>query len=231
MFKQHPFSFHIFNSNSFFDCYVKCFFHNIANLNTNLDLMTEQEEQLIKKFLDGDNQAYDWIYRTYAGEMLSYGKGLGFGREVLNDAIQDIFVKILYDRKLLADVRNLKCFFFRSLRNRLLNIMRSLPRQDEIEDATISFSVKVTILDQLIEDEERLALEKKVEILLNCLTDRQREAICLRFIHEMEYDDIAVLLNMTSPAARNLVSRAIDHMRKEDILLLLLFARCGINLC
>ena len=83
----------------------------------------------------------------------------------------------------------------------------------------------VTVLDSLIEEEERLELSRKIKLLLNRLTARQREAVCLRYIYDMEYDEIADLLNMSnSKSARNLVSRALEHLRKDELeLFILLF--------
>jgi DNA-directed RNA polymerase specialized sigma24 family protein len=39
----------------------------------------------------------------------------------------------------------------------------------------------------------------------------------LRYIYNMEYEEIADLLNMNnSKSARNLVSRALEHIRNEE---------------
>jgi len=177
------------------------------------------DSKILEQFLSGDDTAYSWIYKTYARELYVYGKTLGFDRNSLNDAIQDIFVKILCNRKLIEGVTNLKYYLFHALRNRMLNLSRDTLNHGGSGISEAAFPVKVTILDQLIEDEERRALEIRIENLMNCLTVRQREVINLRFKHEMSYDEIASLLNMSAPSVRNLVSRAIKRMRDENILL------------
>jgi len=53
-------------------------------------------------------------------------------------------------------------------------------------------------LDSLIEEEERFELSQKIKLLLEQLTFRQREAVCLRYIYNMEYEEIADLLNMNN---------------------------------
>ncbi len=183
------------------------------------------EQDILNKFLTGEDQAYTWIYNTYAPVMFSYGKSLGFERSILKDAIQDIFFKILCDRKLLVGVKNLKFYLFRTLRNRLINLNRrtNVPSNVTSKEESSPF-IKVTILDQLIEEEERDALKNRIENLLNCLTERQREAISLRFIHELEYDEIASILTMTSPAVRNLIARAIKRMRTDGIFLFVMWS-------
>ena len=92
----------------------------------------------------------------------------------------------------------------------------------EIKDH--SFSVEVSVLDTLIEEEERESLRNRVESLMNSLTGNQREAIYLRYMQEMEYDEIARILNINAESVRKLVYRGIDKLKKQsnlDIMLLL----------
>lgn len=182
------------------------------------------EHIVLQQFLKGDNDAYSLLYRRYVQELFSYGRSFTKDDELLKDAIQDVFYKILCNRELLRNVNNLRYFLFRSLKNRLIDLHRVTIVKEEIGESDNNFSVKITVLDDLIEEEERIALENKIETLLKNLTSRQREAVCLRFIYEMEYEEIAGLLNMTnSKSARNLVSRAIEQIRKNNPHFFLIF--------
>jgi RNA polymerase sigma factor (sigma-70 family) len=180
----------------------------------------DPENDIVKKFVAGDDDAYSIIYHTYAKELYSYGKGLGFSTDAVKDAIQDLFYKILCKPKLLTEVINLKYYLFRALKNKLLNLERSSECTLEEGRNETGFSVCITALDKLIDDEERIALEKRIQDLMSCLTSRQREAVYLRYINEMSYEEIADLLNMTPPSVRNLISRAIERMRKDNVLTL-----------
>lgn len=190
--------------------------------------MDNRELNIINRFLHGDHEAYSLLYRDHIQELFSYGKALTGNDEQLKDAIQDVFYKLLSNPAALKDVQNLKYFLFKSLKNRLIDILKSEMRQSQSGEAAayeqIDFTINdVTVLDSLIEEEERLELSRKIKSLLNLLTPRQREAVCLRYIYDMEYDEIADLLNMSnSKSARNLVSRALEHLRKEDLELLII---------
>ncbi len=182
------------------------------------------EEDLIRRILKGDHNAFSQIYDRYANELLAYGIGLGFDRETLKDTIHDIFTKIYDDKSYLENIRNLKSYLFRSLKNRLINLRKAQTEVLDISKDVLDFSVSVTVLDELIEDEDRLFVKTEVEKYLNCLTSRQREAIYLRFIQELSYDEIAVLLDMTPHAVRKLTSRAILRIRKENLTAFLFLA-------
>lgn len=64
-------------------------------------------------------------------------------------------------------------------------------------------------------------ISRKIQSLLGQLTDRQREAVCLRYIYDMEYKEIAQIMKMENEkSARNLVSRAIQKLKLENTYLL-----------
>lgn len=150
--------------------------------------MDNRELNIINRFLHGDHEAYSLLYREHIQELFSYGKALTGNDERLKDAIQDVFYKLLSNPAALKDVQNLKYFLFKSLKNRLIDILKSEMRQSQSGEAAayeqIDFTINdVTVLDSLIEEEERLELSRKIKSLLNLLTPRQREAVCLRYIY------------------------------------------------
>ena len=67
------------------------------------------------------------IYNTYVDDLFTYGLYLGFEREIIKDAIQDIFVRISTDDKIF-DISNIKFYLFKSLKNRLSDISRKNKR-------------------------------------------------------------------------------------------------------
>lgn len=172
---------------------------------------------LFDSFLKGDDDAFSFIYDKYIDELFAYGVGLGFDRETLKDAIQDIFVKFYVNKKQLKGVTQLKYYLFRMLKNRLLDIYKSIKREVREEVTELPFLIEPSVLDELVAMEDKLALESEMKVLLNVLTDRQREAVYLRFIEEMEYEEVGVLLDMTAPAVRKLIARAMKRMRDENI--------------
>ena len=165
------------------------------------------------------------IYDEYADDLLSYGYGLGFAKEDIEDTLQDVILNLYRNDPQLKDVRNVKVYLFTALKNRLMNTTRR-QRMDSLDDGTGQFDVSVTVSDLVEDEEERRQLKLRVERGLALLTPRQREAVYLRYIQELDYDDIARLLQMTKPSVRNLVSKGLMEMRRQmaakDFLLLLL---------
>ena len=171
-----------------------------------------------QKFLDGqdDYEAFSRIYNLYINDLLSYGISFGFAEETCRDAAHDLFFKIFTEKNRLSSVKNLTSYLFRSFRNHLFNIQKRQNRlSPDLSFENSTFTTEITILDSMSSEEETQKLKRIVEDLLKELTPRQREAIYLRYMQEMDYEDIATLLNMNVNSARRLVSRGIDSMRDK----------------
>lgn len=177
----------------------------------------DEDQALLASFLENeDDDAFSFIYNKYIDVLFGYGVGLGFERETIKDAIQDTFVKFYIKKKQLRGVEKLKCYLLRMLKNRLFDIQKVLNRETKDDITSYPFLIEPSVLDELIAIEDNLIRESEMKRLLGVLTDRQREAVYLRFIQEMEYEEIAVLLNMTAPAVRKLIVRAMKRMRDEN---------------
>lgn len=173
-----------------------------------------------QKFLDGqdDYEAFSRIYNLYINDLLSYGVSLGFAEETCRDAAHDLFFKIFTEKDRFTSVKNPTSYLFRSFRNHLFNIQKRQNRlSPDLPLEKSTFTTEITILDSMISEEETQKLKKIVEDLLKELTPRQREAIYLRYMQEMDYEDIAVLLDMNVNSARRLVSRGIDSLRDKTL--------------
>lgn len=170
------------------------------------------------------------IYTLYVNDLFTYGCYLGFEREIVKDAVHDIFIKVTTDNDKLDSVSNIKLYLFRSLKNRLLDIHKSQKVHIELEniDPTreIPFNIQVNVEDLMIEKEEKIQIKTEIEQMLSSLTARQREIIYLRYVQEYDYDQIAELLHISVHGCRKLVSKAKLSLREKfgslTILLVLL---------
>lgn len=174
-----------------------------------------------KMFLENKNgyDAFSFIYNFYVNDLLSYGVSLGFNEDTCRDAVHDIFYKILIEKNKFIKVENLTAYLFISIRNYLLNIQkknRNISDYPDFSFENIPFSTEITTLESLINKEDTTKLKQTVENLLNELTPRQREVIYLRYMQEMDYDEIAILMGINYNSARRLVHRSIEHLRSKN---------------
>ena len=164
---------------------------------------------------------YTKIYNKYVNELYSYGKSLGVSHEDMEDLIHDVFFNIIARHdKIDLESNHVKFFLFRCLKNKFISNKR---KEKDIRSLTFedsedyNFSLEITSIDALIVQEEELELKIRVDKILKSLTNRQREAIYLRYMQELSYEEIAEMLNVTEKGARKLISRAMSRVREEQL--------------
>lgn len=168
----------------------------------------------MKKGLD-----LSYIYNLHVVDLFTYGCYLGFDRELVKDAIHDVFVKFKTDETLLKDISNIKFYLFKALKNRLFDIQKRNIREVAMDNfqtfEEMPFDIQVDVEEQFIEEEEQIEVKQNIEMMLNTLTKRQREIIYLRYVQEYDYDEISELLNISVHGCRKLVSKSIISLREK----------------
>ena len=166
-------------------------------------------DKLWRKFLKyGDDHSFSILYNSHIDKLYSYGIHLGFQNETCKDAIQDVFFKLYASRENLTQVNNIAAYLFKSLKNRLIDIVRKDTKAQTVELIDQPFSIDITILDNIIDAENAALLKSN-------LTAQQREAVYLRYMHELSYDEISELLNINPESARKLMFRAMRSLREQ----------------
>ena len=67
----------------------------------------------------------------------------------------------------------------------------------------------------------------KITEALNNLSSRQREAIYLRYFEELDFDTIAIIMDMNVQSVRNTLHRGLQAMRNLMLLQLFMMAIFG----
>jgi RNA polymerase sigma factor (sigma-70 family) len=163
---------------------------------------------------EGDMQ-FIALYKFYYQDLYAYGVSLGFNTEDVKDAIQEVYLKLYFNERLCIDEKKIK-FLLRSVRNQLIDWERTKKDTSSIEEEERSFKLSVSVEESFISDEEDLLLKKRVNRILDLLTDHQREIVYLHFIEEMPYEEIAVMLDMKIQTVRGQVFKAMEKLRKLD---------------
>lgn len=164
---------------------------------------------------EGDMQ-FIALYKFCYQDLYAYGVSLGFNTEDVKDAIQEVYLKLYFNERLCIDEKKIKFYLLRSVRNQLIDWERTKKDTSSIEEEERSFKLSVSVEESFISDEEDLLLKKRVNRILDLLTDHQREIVYLHFIEEMPYEEIAVMLDMKIQTVRGQVFKAMEKLRKLD---------------
>jgi len=163
----------------------------------------------------GDKSAYAAIYRQYYPRLYNYGYKLTTNAVLIEDSIQEIFVRFWVNRERLTAIREFRSYLFVSFRHCLLRLLSQQKhiQKDLCDDDQYAFALEMSAEQQRLakeEEHEQLCILKNA---IDCLTPRQKEAIFFRFYENMEYDEIAAILQISVKATYKLMARAIDVLR------------------
>lgn len=187
----------------------------IKNTSSSPPVFKEKKpDQIIwEKFLSGDDDAYAYIYKQYSQALFSYGLYFTSDKGLVEDSIQDVFIKIYQNRKSLQTTDNIKLYLFIALKNKLFNIFRKDLTYSQIDSMEPVFATEYTIEDKLIDDEQSRLQNEKMTRMLEILTPRQREVIFYRFVEGLSLDEICQIMDMNYQSAQNLIQRSLKKLR------------------
>jgi RNA polymerase sigma factor (sigma-70 family) len=175
-----------------------------------------QEDIVWKAFRRGNERAFDSIYDTHFSKLYNYGVRICQDKDLVKDCIQNLFVELWQKREHLSEVKSVKFYLFKSLRRKLIKELTSQNKyihENNIEENytfEVSFSHEFLLITYQIAQENQERLLKAFE----SLTQRQKEAVFLRFYENMDYEQIAAILSMKEVKyARTLVYRALDVLK------------------
>ncbi|MGD9930814.1 MAG: RNA polymerase sigma factor [Mangrovibacterium sp.] len=163
----------------------------------------------------GDQAALADLFSCHYPDLYHYGLKILNLPDLIDDSIQDVFIRIWEKRGTLGEVLNPQAYLISCLRRKLFENKEKYFGQD--------FSDKTDIETQAafrFEPAEFMEVEETTEQLrqsmiraINRLPERQRELILLRFYNNLPYREIARIMNINEQSVKNLMQRALTHLR------------------
>lgn len=186
-----------------------------------------EEARLARAAAEGDGDAFATLYERYAQRAYNLALRLGGSEDDAADAMQEAFVNVL--RRLPElDEREFvfRSYLFTATRNAALDLLRRQQRarpSDSIPEGAVPLGSGAggMGLDPGDPDEDpdrRLLLASQREEIREAnarLPERQREALALRELEELSYDEIAAAMEMNRNSVAQLISRARINLRDE----------------
>jgi RNA polymerase sigma-70 factor (ECF subfamily) len=127
-------------------------------------------------------------------------------RAVAEEIVQEAFMRALSNRRTPRELPEFRRWFYR--------IVVNLTREHHRRSARAR---RLAVMPQPLpdpEDEaERRMGDLEMAAALQLLTDREREAVYLRFFQDLAFDDVAAAMGINESTARVLVHRGLQRLR------------------
>lgn len=170
-----------------------------------------------ENFIDGDLNAFTSLYVHLKDDLYLYGLKLCQDEFLVKDAIQDVFKGLIEKKDNLDITENVRAYIFKSLRNNVLQELRTRIRRTDIEKKEINAFTEneyENISQKYSFSDEDIKRQKIIQVALSKLSEHQREAIYLKFTYKCSYEQIARIMGIDVPSARTLLFRSIKKLKK-----------------
>ncbi|NND34912.1 MAG: sigma-70 family RNA polymerase sigma factor [Saprospiraceae bacterium] len=170
------------------------------------------DELLWKELQNGNQGALKRIYDEHIVDLLQYGCRFTGAKEMVEDCVHDLFIYLWQNRSSLGNTHSIKSYLLVSLRRR---IFKHLKKESVIDSKEpVSFEAGLSVEDKWILAEDDAEKHRALQEAFAALSDRQKEAIYLRYYQQMNYQSISQVMDINYQSVRNLIHNGIQGMRK-----------------
>jgi len=167
------------------------------------------------RFKSGDQEAFAVLYNHHVNALYSYGTKLCKDKDVVKDALQDLFLELFLHRdKIRISPENLKFYLLLALKRNLIKKLKAGRKVTHEFNESVDFEPQYSIEFQIIEQEKDEEINRKVSDAIRQLPAKQKEAVYLRYNESLEYGEIAAILDITVESVRKQVHRALKTVRE-----------------
>lgn len=181
-------------------------------------LPMDPEQDLVARIRASDADAFEMLYAEFAPGLLRFAFAQLRSRELAEEAVQDLFLKLWKHRHKWVLTHSLRSYLFRAMRNCITNYRRTTAARHELQqslgddDDTLSaFPSPECADDHLSEADLLRALDHAVATL----PKRCRETFVLVRQQQLSYADAAEVLGVSVKAVEMNMVRAFAALRQQ----------------
>ncbi|WP_186757117.1 RNA polymerase sigma factor [Echinicola salinicaeni] len=167
----------------------------------------------------GEKSGLKSIYAFYVEDMYKYGMAIHNNKSFVKDCVQEVFVSLWKYRGNLREGVNVKQYLFKSLSNR---IQKEIAKESKLyhSNAIDSFEFRFqseSFEKQIIDEQQKSSIQKKLFSSLSSLPSRQREVVHLLFFENLTYEEISELMGINLRSVYTLAWKAISSLKRSLI--------------
>ena len=171
----------------------------------------------------GDQPAFNYLVQKYRRPLVSFMYRMARNAAVAEDLAQEVFLRVYRSREsyeasakfttwLYRIATNLAVNHARDTRHERPELMVSLDEPDEATGMTMDLADGEMTAEQAMVRRERLmGIRRKIE----ALPERQRLAVVMHKYQQMDYRQIAEVLELSESATKSLLFRAYETLREQ----------------
>ena len=183
-----------------------------------------EEHNLLEELKQGDKKAFSLLFNKYYKDLVLFGSNFLPNKQLCEDIVQSIFLKLWKDRESIEIATSLKSFLLRSVQNSCLDELRHKGVVHEHESYSLAFGAS----DDMDTDNYMLYsdLQTHLDAALSKLPQACREAFEMNRLEGLKYREIAEKLHVSERTVEVRIGKALsllrDHLKEFLVTVLLI---------
>lgn len=178
-----------------------------------MDHNSLDDSEVWDSMVKGNRETFAYIYTTYSKDLYNYGLKITVETDLIEDVIQDTFVHLWEFRERLVIQKSIRFYLLSCFRRELFRRLKTNQKNESLEEYHANMSWEESFQEILVENQITLESNRKITMAMETLSVRQKEAIFLRYIQELSYDEISQLMGIQVPSLYNLIFKGIKTMK------------------
>jgi RNA polymerase sigma-70 factor, ECF subfamily len=176
-------------------------------------IVTASDEQLLVRMQDGDEDAFNSIYKRYASAIKNFAGYMGIPSGSSEDVAQDVFLALIHHSSRFDPERGtVISFLFGIARNRILRWLRDHSR--EVLTLSDQEQSELQLQSPLMHYSKEQQINRLRRAILG-LPDHYREVVILCELQELSYEKTAEALGCALGTVRSRLHRAREILSKR----------------
>jgi RNA polymerase sigma-70 factor (ECF subfamily) len=183
--------------------------------------MARSDVQLMLDVKAGDDASFDFLLRKYRSPLVNYLYRMVRDTATAEDLAQEVFLRVYRARKQYVPSAKFTTWLFRIATNLALNSVRdsryrklevALDAPAEEDEARWELPAPEMRIDEHMIERGRAEFIRRA---VGTLPEKQRAAVLLHKYEEMDYAEIAKILDCSESALKSLLFRAYENLRVQ----------------
>ncbi|WP_372772576.1 RNA polymerase sigma factor [Mangrovibacterium sp.] len=165
------------------------------------------------QFKMGNQESFRKIYDFFFDRLYWYGSKISPDSELVEDCIQELFLKLYTNRENLSETDQLEFYLLKSLKLTIYQKLRYQNRLEELSQPLDSFNLELVVETDESEgcDTERIRMVK--ESILS-LSPAAQEILYLKFYSNLGYKEIGKMMGVQPDSVKKQVYRTIGRLKE-----------------
>ena len=169
------------------------------------------EQEWVTLLMQGDQKAFEAIYREYAADLYRYARRNIAVSEDCEEIIQELFESLWRRREALGHVTALRAYLFRIVKYKVIRYIRHSKVKERYVEHYKFFEAVYESMSE--EDRDPAVLQAMIRKSLSQLPERCQLAVNLRLTENLSNTDIALRMNIKKRTVENYMVAALAHLR------------------